>query len=209
MGQTAASASWIRQTEPTACDAVQQRLCCSAVRQLATVQAYAAAVVHAPSLDERLCAVERAREELERLEQLVELFRERFASELLTLVADEAAGLATPGSWLEACAAQLALSLAARIDLCAPEAPRSPLTRAALAEETEHLAAARAALEDIADMEQFCAEEALGCLQRWREVALATLPAEAARQTYLRELESELHSAGLSASTSRAANQSH
>lgn len=191
---------------------MQRRLCCNAVRQLATVQAYAAAVVHAPSLDERLCAVERAREELERLEQLVELFRERFESEVLALVADETARLATPGSWLEACSAQLALSLAARVDLCQPaggDAALPLLTRDALAEETEHLAAARAALEDIADMEQFRADEALGCVQRWRDVALATLPTGAARQTYLSELESELKSAGLGSSGSRAAVQRH
>jgi 1,2-phenylacetyl-CoA epoxidase catalytic subunit len=202
MGQTAAFVSWNRQTEPDTADAIQRRLCCNAVRQLATVQAYAAAVVHAPSLDDRLCAVERAREELQRLEELVELFRERFESEVLALVADETAHLSTPASWLEACTAQLALSLAARVDLCESAGLKSPfarLTPGALAEETEHLAAARAALEEMTSCGTFCAEDARGCLERWRAVALQTLATGEAQRAYLSELELTLHGVGLGA----------
>ena len=157
-------------------------------------------MAHAPTLDERMCAVERAREELEHLEQASEVFRELFGQDLLEVVQHEMLSVSPPRSWLEASAAQLALSTASRIDLgrhLTLSGPFAQVTQKALAEETEHVAAARAAICDLCELAEDAPRQAVHCLQRWREVGLGSLDAEDARAAYLALLDIEARSLGL------------
>ncbi|MGK3995728.1 hypothetical protein [Sorangium sp. So ce1024] len=200
MQQQAESLSWIRHLEPETCSLIACRLRRHAVRQLAALHVCGAALAHAPSLDERASAIERAREELERLESGSELYRELLGRELLDEAAPEAAKVPIPSSWIDAAAAQLALSLAARIELGRDQtlaAPFAYLSLRALAEQTEHVNAARAALCDLCDTSQAAADSASQCLGRWLLVALDLLDAGDTRRAYLAQIEREIRVIGL------------
>jgi 1,2-phenylacetyl-CoA epoxidase catalytic subunit len=200
MHPTADSVSWVRQLTPSARSLVERRLRSYAVRQLAMVQTSGAGVVHAPTLDERMCAAERAREELEQLEQAAELFRELFGRDLLEAVHDEISRVTPPRSWLEASAAQLALSVASGIDLGLP-GPFAQVTRRALVAQAEHTAAARAAICDACERAHDAPEQAARDLQHWLQVGLESLDADELRAAYLTQLEREARSLGLAVNT--------
>lgn len=201
MQQLAEPLSWIRHLDAESRSLIALRLRRHAVRQLAALHVCGAALAHAPNLDERASAIERAREELEHLERGSELYRELVGRELLDEIAPEIAKLPIPVSWTEASAAQLALSLAARIELGRDQglaAPFAYLSLRALVEQTEHVNAARAALCDLCDASQAAAEGASQCLGRWIEVALDLLDSGDARSAYLDQIGREIRRIGLS-----------
>jgi hypothetical protein len=146
----------------------------AALRQTATLRAASAAVAHAPTLDDCAAAVERMREELEYLEDSSDLYRELFDAELTEQVASATAKLPRLDSWLEACIAQLVLCLASQLEATqrlAEDGSESLLRR--LAQENEHVDAARAALrEHCAQADDGSASAALEC---WLPVAFETL----------------------------------
>jgi hypothetical protein len=153
---------------------LRRSLECAALRQTATLRAASAAVAHAPTLDDCAAAVERMREELEYLEDSSDLYRELFDAELTEQVASATAKLPRLDSWLEACIAQLVLCLASQLEATqrlAEDGSDSVLRR--LAQENEHVDAARAALRER------CAQaddgSAAAALERWLPVALETL----------------------------------
>lgn len=194
-------ASWIKKLEPEARPALARALRRHAVRQVATLKASGAALAHAPTLDDRIGAIERAKEELEHLEQASEVYRELSGADLLQDAESVAAKLPVPESWVEASVAQLVLCLAARVDLSRhrelPSPFRKPAERA-LAEETEHVSAACAALAELCAKTPASAQEAAGYVERWVPVALDSLDEDGAREVYLTELAQEASEIGLS-----------
>ncbi len=192
--------SWVRKLAPDARPALAQALRRHAVRQVATLKASGAALAHAPTLDDRIGAIERAKEELQHLEQASEVYRELSGGDLLKDAESQAAKLPVPESWVEASVAQLVLCLAARVDLSRhAELPRPFRQTAAraLAEETEHVSAACAALAELCAQSKATAQDASGFVQRWLPVALESLEEDGTREAYLSELAQEAEEIGL------------
>lgn len=193
-------ASWIAKLAPAARPALAEALRRHAVRQVATLKASGAALAHAPTLDDRIGAIERAKEELQHLEQASEVYRELSGGDLLQDAESAAAKLPIPESWVEASVAQLVLCLAARVDLSRHrEVPRPFRATAerALADETEHVSAACAALAELCAQSPAMAQNASGFVQRWLPVALESLDEDGAREAYLSELAHEAEEIGL------------
>lgn len=193
-------ASWIEKLSPEARPALAQALRRHAVRQLATLKASGAALAHAPTLDDRIGAIERAKEEFQHLELATEIYRELSGTDLLLHAEPAAARLPVPASWVEASVAQLVLCLAARLDLSrhrdVPPPFRAPVQRA-LADETEHVAAACAALTELCAESPGTADDASAYVERWLPVALESLGEDGSRESYLAELEQEVGDIGL------------
>jgi 1,2-phenylacetyl-CoA epoxidase catalytic subunit len=193
--------SWIAQLAPEARPELARALRRHAVRQVATLKASGAALAHAPTLDERASAVERAREELLHLEQASEVYRELSSgADLLQDAEQVAAQLPVPSSWAEASVAQLVLCLAARVDLDQHRhlaEPFKKLTERALAEETEHVHAARAALIELRASAGLGKGELDALLARWLPVALDSLDEAPTRELYLGALSREKQALGI------------
>jgi hypothetical protein len=164
----------------------------SAVRQVASLRAAGAGLAHAPTLDDRVATLERAREELVLLEQSSEIYAELTGADLLTDVEPRLARLDVPGSWLEASIAQFLLCAATLIELEAqPQLPSlldSSRLRA-LAWETEHVNAARAALLELDALAAAALEPARALFIRWFTIALDTLETESLRKRYVQALQ--------------------
>lgn len=193
--------SFLAQLSEQARPHVAQTIRRHAMRQVATLKASGAALAHAPTLDDRASAVERAREELAHLEEASELYRELSGKDLLKDAEDAAATLPIPSSWVEASVAQLVLCLAARVDLERQnevEPALQRLTERSRASETEHVAAARAALSELCAASEAQAREAAEYIERWLPVALDSLEAQETKQAYLDELALESRVIGLS-----------
>jgi 1,2-phenylacetyl-CoA epoxidase catalytic subunit len=196
--------SFLAQLSEQARPQVAQTIRRHAMRQVATLKASGAALAHAPTLDDRASAVERAREELAHLEEASELYRELSGKDLLKDAEGAAATLPIPSSWMEASVAQLVLCLAARVDLerqTQVEPALQKLTDRSRAHETEHVAAARSALSELCSASAAQAREATEYIERWLPVALDSLDAHETKQAYLAELERESRAIGLSPET--------
>jgi len=192
--------NWLAQLPPEARPQVAEALRRHAVRQVATLKASGAALAHAPTLDDRVGAIERAKEELAHLEQASEVYRELSGADLLKDAEQVAAQLPVPSSWIEASVAQLVLCLAARVDLEQFSEAAKPLrgvTQRAIVEETEHVNAARAALLELCANSPNTAAAATGYMARWVPVALDSLEPNDSRSTYLKELEKEAGAIGV------------
>ena len=192
--------TWISRLPDGVRPQVAEALRRHAVRQVATLKASGAALAHAPSLDDRVGAIERAKEELAHLEQASEVYRELSGADLLGDAEQVAAKLPIPGSWLEASVAQLVLCLAARVDFARFVEVATPLrgvTELAMVEEAEHVSAARAALDELCAGSPQTAEVATEYMARWLPVALDSLETGAPRSAYLKELETEVRGLGL------------
>jgi 1,2-phenylacetyl-CoA epoxidase catalytic subunit len=192
--------SWIAQLAPEARPELARALRRHAVRQVVTLKASGAALAHAPTLDERAGAIERAREELAHLEQASEVYRELAGADLLQAAEQEALRLPVPSSYAEASLAQLVLCLAARVDLDQHRQVAEPfrhITDRALAEETEHVHAARAALAELCGGPNLSREAASQLLERWLPVALDSLDEDRTRAVYLAELSRERRALGI------------
>lgn len=151
-----------------------------ALRQSATLRAASAAIAHAPTLDDCAASIQRAREELEHLEHSVECYRDLTGLDLTRELERETSGLLVPTSWVEASVAQLVLCLAARIDASHQLSTRRPKRRLIreIAEESEHVNAARAALFERDEGQPGHLGALLRLATCWAEVALATLQPE-------------------------------
>lgn len=171
-----------------------------AVRQAALLRAESAAIAHAPTLDDRIGALERVREELLQFERAALIYTERTGADLLADAEQQLADLKLPSSWLEATVAQLLLCLATRVELEATLsrlASLDPTTWRALALENEHLHAARAALSESGlDAGEIC-ELMPALLERWKSVALATFDSDELSARFLQLLDRELGRTGL------------
>lgn len=192
--------SWIKELAPEARPQLARALRRHAVRQVATLKASGAALAHAPTLDDRVGAVERAKEELAHLEQASEAYRELSGKDLLQDAEKVAAELPVPASWAEASVAQLVLCLAACVDLdrhADVAAPFRALTQKAIAEEREHVNAAKAALAEIRTASQLSQEEAGKLVARWLPVALDSLEEEETKRAYLAELSQQARAVGI------------
>lgn len=195
------SSSWIEKLGPEARPALARALRRHAVRQVATLKASGAALAHAPTLDDRIGAIERAKEELQHLEQASEVYRELSGADLLQDAESAAAKLPIPESWVEASVAQLVLCLAARVDLSRHREVARPFrgpAQRALAEETEHVVAACAALSELCAQSPGVASEASKYVERWLPVALESLEEDGSREAYLSELAHEVEDIGMS-----------
>ncbi len=193
-------ANWIKQLGAEAKPALARALRRHAVRQVATLKASGAALAHAPTLDDRIGALERAKEELSHLEQASEVYREISGADLLKDAETTAAELPVPASWVEASVAQLVLCLAARVDLDQHREVTQPfrlLADKAMAEETEHVSAARAALAELCTHRAGTAEVAGDFVKRWMPVALDSLDEPETREAYLGALEREAEAIGI------------
>lgn len=144
------------------------------------------AVLHAPSLDERFAALERTRDELVRLEEAEETYRELLGRDLLSDTRPLAAQLPAPQSWAESLVAQLALSLAAKL---ATGLGSERACDARLAEHNEHVCAAVSALGNLCDpSECTLPSELRAALGRWAELAQTLLESDLQREHYRLEL---------------------
>jgi hypothetical protein len=171
-----------------------------ALRQSATLKAVSAAMAHAPTLDDCAASIERAKQELEHLECSVELYRELCGGDLSDEIAGAAAALPAPESWLEAAVAQLVLCVASPLEAQA-EVSAAGTRRARvrqLAEETEHVDAARAALSEVCATAPASFAAISKLVSRWLNVALETLDSSA-RAAYLEGLRREISRLGLDA----------
>jgi hypothetical protein len=171
-----------------------------AARQVALLRAASASLALAPTLDDRIGAVERAREDLLQLERAAQIYLDLTDSNLLTEAEQWVAGLSVPTTWFEASIAQLLLCLAARIELEEPQPhwePLAPSLSCALACETEHLHAARAALAELNNKNEQGREFANQLTMRWLRVALGTLDQDAVRKRYLHAVAQELAPIGM------------
>ncbi len=156
--------------------ALARALHCAALRQTATLRAACAAVTHAPTLDDCAAAVDRMREELDHLEDSADLYRELFEAELTEQIAQASAQLPQPTSWLDASVAQLVLCLASQLEAShrlktTRSVDRQQLRR--LAQESEHVDAARAALAGLRT--PMHADAIQAAFARWLPLAFATL----------------------------------
>jgi hypothetical protein len=171
-----------------------------AVRQVAQLRVASASLAHAPTLDDRLGVAERVREDLLQLERAAHVYLDLTDSNLLTEAEQLVTELSFPDNWLEASIAQLLLCLATRVEV--EELPQllatlAPSMRLALACETEHLHAARAALSELDGMTDEVRELANQLAMRWLRIAVDTLDDESVRRRYLRVVAQELAPIGL------------
>jgi 1,2-phenylacetyl-CoA epoxidase catalytic subunit len=153
-----------------------QNLLRRAVRQLALLRVSAAGLAYAPTLDDRLSAAERARERLLQLERAADCYAELTAADLMRDAEQLLGTLEPPSSWLEASLAQLLLCVAACVELESPQvAEQLP---DALACETEHLNAARAALHDLGALSSALRGRLQEVIPRWFTIAYGSLEPE-------------------------------
>ena len=153
-----------------------QNLLRRAVRQLALLRVSAAGIAHAPTLDDRLSAIERARERLLQLERAADRYATLTGADLVCDAEQLLGALEAPSSWLEASLAQLLLCLAACIELESPQlAEHLP---DALAYETEHMHAARAALHELGALDAALRVRLDDVIPRWLSIAYRSLDPE-------------------------------
>jgi hypothetical protein len=151
-------------------------------------------------LDDRACALERARELLLQLEHAALLYRDVTDADLLQHAKRLLPEVAAPSSWLEVASAQLVFAVAAHAaleeQLKLGGLPRDA-TLSALASQTEHGNAARAALVEL-DSGSASQRAALrGSLDRWLTVTLPVLGETDLRGSYLHQFERITCSLGL------------
>jgi hypothetical protein len=159
------------------------------VRQIGVLRATSAAIAQAPTIDERAGSLERAREKLLQLERAAELYAQTTGADLLADAEKLIGELPSPTSWLEAAVAQLLLCLAAQVELeTARERSQETHAPEALARETEHVNAARAALQEAHAYSDELREAVHACTTRWLAMALGTLEDDATRQQYTQAL---------------------
>ncbi|MEY4577743.1 MAG: hypothetical protein RL701_2446, partial [Pseudomonadota bacterium] len=157
------------------------------VRQIGVLRATSAGIAQAPTIDERAGSLERAREGLLQLEQAAELYADATGADLLADAERLIGAVPTPASWVESALAQLLLCLAAQVEL---ETSLEPNARRALARETEHVNAARAALyEAKAFSSELRDSVRAGSSTPWLNMALDTLEDDNTRQHFTRALE--------------------
>ena len=174
-----------------------------AVRHVVLLRAASVSLAHAPTLDDRIGVVERVRENLLQFEQAAFVYSDLIDSDLLTDAERLVAQLTFPSTWLEATIAQLLLCLATRVEVDAQPQLLAPLgasARNALACETEHLHAARAALRELDGTTGAVRDLANRLIMRWQRVALGTLEEETVRARYLHMLAQELAPIGMEVS---------
>jgi len=152
----------------------------------ATLRVAGSAIVHAPTLDDCAAVLERAREDLEDLEDTVELFRELTGRDLAVELSGAGASMPSPESWLEVTVAQLVLCVAAQME--------AHSSLGYLARKTEHVAAARSTLRDLWACSPGLLEPLPELLSRWVGVACSALD-DSSRLRYFDALRRELHSA--------------
>lgn len=153
-----------------------QNLLRRAVRQAALLRVSAAGLTHAPTLDDRLSAIERGRERLLQLERAADCYEQLTGADLIRDAEQLLGTLDAPSSWLEASLAQLLLCLAARVELETPQfAEHLPET---LACETEHLNAARAALHELGALNLALRSRLQEVIPRWFTIAYGSLDPE-------------------------------
>lgn len=160
------------------------------VRQLAVLRATSAGIACAPTLDDSAGSIERTREVLLALERCAERYASCTGASLLA-EADRLLGeLLTPSSWVDATRAQLLLCLATQVELTQARAQgdTDPHALAALASATEHVHAARAALQESGAFQPLHTDPTASSA-RWLSLALGTLPDEHTRAAYMQALE--------------------
>jgi hypothetical protein len=158
------------------------------------------AVVHAPTLDDRAGTLERARELLLQLEYASTLYRDLADADLLQQAKRLLPDVPLPGSWLEVASAQLVLALSAHAAL-EHQLPLagvpSEAARFALACQTEHCHAARAALDEL-DVTSASERAALrSSLDRWLSVISVVLGESELRGNCVHELDRVTRDLGL------------
>lgn len=165
-----------------------------AARSAALLRATSAGLAYAPTLDERLCSIERARERLLQFERAAAQYAELTGADLLSDAEPLLGGLPLPSSWPEAALAQLLLALAGRVEL--ESHPGAAGSRVALACETEHANAARAALDELSPSDLPPRELSQAFVRRWIRVAYASLESER-REQYAQALASVIEPMGI------------
>jgi hypothetical protein len=182
----------VRDLDSDARDRLARTLLRRGARQLGVLRATGAAIASAPSMDDCAGSIERAREELLHLEHAAELYAEATGADLLLDAECLIGELPSPSGWLEAVLAQLMLCLAAQVELETASDVHldlEPSARKALARETEHVNAARAALHEARAFSSEMREHLRESTARWLPVALGTLEDDLTRERYTRELE--------------------
>ncbi len=161
--------------------------------QTASLRVESAAIAYAPTTDDSGAAIERTRQQLAHLEHSVELYRERCGGDLAKALTARVETLRIPASWLEANVAQLVLSLAAQTEArrwLDEKSPSRTLLRQ-LAEKSEHIDAARAALRDLRAAEPDFSVEVPRLTSQWLDIALCALEADR-KHEYAQPLRSAL-----------------
>jgi hypothetical protein len=141
----------------------------AAVLCMARIVLDSQAMLFADAFDERLAAVERARDELSWLESVVDQEGEGCVREQLRALRQQTAGLPAPVSWLEVLTAQLVLSTLGELQAQAAQAPSIRALRCVLRERGVAAADALAYLQTSAEAQ----EEARDAERRWLSHALS------------------------------------
>lgn len=169
-----------------------RKLLRSGLRLCAQLRVNAVGLGLGPTLDDRVGAVERARERLLQLEHTAEHYAELSGADLLGDCELLLGSFEPPRSWPEAALAQLLLCLAARVEL------QGATASDAYACEAEHLNAARAALAELGTLEVPLHDLLRDSLPRWLTIACATLePAHCAE--FMSALDAVLANTGVRA----------
>jgi hypothetical protein len=155
------------------------------------LRATSASIACAPTLDDSAGSIERTREALLALEHWAEPYQAHTGVSLLEDAERLLGELPTPSGWVDATRAQLLLCLATQVELshAREQGDDDPHALAALARATEHVHAARAALQEAGACRQPLHTDLDASSARWLTVALGTLPDERARAAYAQALE--------------------
>jgi hypothetical protein len=154
--------------EPAA-QPIDAELHAAAVLCMARIALDSQAMLFADAFDERLAAVERARDELSWLESVVDQEGDGCVREQLRALRQQTAGLPAPASWLEVLTAQLVLSTLGELQAQAAQAPGVRALRSVLRE--RGVAAADALADQLTSAE--VQEEARDAERRWLNHALS------------------------------------
>ena len=172
------------------------------VSRVAALRAASAGLARAPSLDERAATLERAQHELLELEYCAVAYEHATGKDLLAEAERALIDVPLPDSWLEVCLARLLMCLAARTELefrATERASHGSELLVSLAHEVEHVNAARAALQEIADLARRMRELAAEFMPRWLDLASASFADADVKAHYLAALQRELDGLGLGA----------
>ncbi len=145
-------------------------------RELAAAHLFAQGVPLAPTLDDKQMLARHALDELGHFELVAAALDELGQSDLLGRVAPDVAKLPAPKSWVEMALIGVSFDRAVYFQLrahaSAPDRRVAELAVRVTADEQEHLAAAQAALTDLAQREKAFASQLVAGVERWLPLAL-------------------------------------
>jgi 1,2-phenylacetyl-CoA epoxidase catalytic subunit len=161
----------------SACACLKRLLERQGQRELSAAHLFAAGVPLAPSLDEKQMLARHCLDELGHFEQIAAVAEEAGAGDLMAATAKRVASLPIPGSWLEMVVVGVSYDSAVYFQLrayaAAPDARVADLAVRVTADERDHLAAAEAALMDLAKAETEFSARLGSHVERWLPLALA------------------------------------